>query len=328
MNKKLQEIIDLFRLERLKNDRRIVIFMICLTIATVLWFLNALSKNYTTTISYSVKYTNPPENLFLSNDPPGRLNLEVEAHGFTLLRHKMSFSVSPIVLNLSNITDADENQATVSVQTGNLIRRISEQVSNEIAVINVEPEILTFSFDSLHSKTVPVVADVNLQLKPQFFLSNNISIIPDRVELTGPASIIKSIDSLKTNALSFEGLDNPVDRMVELDHPKKTKVNPNKVNLKIPVERFTEKEIKIPLSVKNKPEDLNIKIFPSDVQVSFLVGLSDYDNISASDFEIYVAYDSEHNRETLEVIVEEKPDYIRQLMVSPQNVEFLVESEK
>lgn len=328
MNKKLQEIIDLFRPERLKNDRRIVIFMICLAIATVLWFLNILSESYTTTIPYSVKYTNPPENLFLSNDPPGQLNLEVEAHGFTLLRHKLSFSVSPIVLNLSNIIDTNENQASVSVQTGNLIRRISAQVSNEISVINVEPEILTFSFDSLHSKTVPVIDDVNLQFKPQFFLSSNISVIPDSVEVTGPTSLIKSINSLKTNTLSFEGLDGPVDRMVELDHPKKIKVTPNKVNLKIPVERFTEKEIKVPLTVKNKPEDLSIKIFPSDVQVSFLVGLSDYDKISTSDFEIHVVYDSEQNRETLEVVVEEKPDYIRQLKVSPQNVEFLVESEK
>ena len=205
MNKKLQEIINLFQLERWRNDRRIVIFIICLFIATALWFLNALSKNYTTTISYSVKYTNPPENLFLANDPPGQLILEVEAHGFTLLRHKMSFSISPIVLNLSNVTEAEApNQTTVSIQTGTLMRRISEQVSSEISVINIEPEFLTFIFDSLYTKTVPVAADVNIRLKPQFFLSGKISVHPDSVQLTGPTSIIQTIDSLKTKSRNFE----------------------------------------------------------------------------------------------------------------------------
>lgn len=329
MNKKLQEIINLFHLERLRNDRRLIIFVICLFIATALWFLNALSSNYTTTISYSVKYTNPPEDLFLSNDPPEHLNLEVEAHGFTLLRHKWSFSVSPIVLNLSGIIETENPiQNTISVQTGNLMRRISEQVSSEISVINIEPEFLTFDFDSLHSKTIPVVADVNLKLRPQFFLSSSVSVNPDSVQLTGPTSIIQNIDSLMTKTQNFEELDAPVDIMTTLVYPPKTEVTPNEINLKIPVERFTEKEIKIPLTIKNQPEDINIKIFPSDVNVSFLVGLSDYENITASDFVAYAVYDSVQNSETLKVIVEEKPGYIQQLIVSPQNVEFLIESEK
>ena len=84
MKKKLNEISGYFKLEKLKNDKRIVVFIVCLSIATVLWFLNALSKDYSTTISYPVKYVNPPGNQFLSNSPPAKFDLKVEAHGFTL----------------------------------------------------------------------------------------------------------------------------------------------------------------------------------------------------------------------------------------------------
>ena len=38
----------------------------CLLIATVLWFLNALSKDYSTTIAYPVKYIDAPKNQFLA----------------------------------------------------------------------------------------------------------------------------------------------------------------------------------------------------------------------------------------------------------------------
>lgn len=329
MNKRLQHIVAFLRLERLKNDRRIIVFMVCLLIATILWFLNALNQNYTTTVSYAVKYNNPPENLFLANDPPNQLNLKVEAHGFALLRQKLSFSVSPIVLNLAAIKNAeDEAESTFSVETENLIRRISNQVSSEITVLDIEPEIIRLVFDSLKSKMVPVAPNLHLQLKSQFFLNGNIQLKPDSVQLTGPASIINSVDSLKTKSYTFEELDSQIDMVVPLEHPEKTKVFPTKVNLNIPVERFTEKRIKVPVQVLNVPENLNIKIFPSELEVSFLVGLSDYESISATDFDIVADYSSAENKEVMEIVVMDRPNYIQQLRVSPPNVEYLIETEE
>ena len=37
--------------------RNVVTYGICVIIATVLWFLNALNKEYTTEITYPIKYT-------------------------------------------------------------------------------------------------------------------------------------------------------------------------------------------------------------------------------------------------------------------------------
>ncbi len=328
MNDKLKEIIGFFRLERLRNDRRIFVFIVCLLIATALWFLNALSKDYTTTISYAVKYTNPPQNLFLVNEPPQKLNLKVNAHGFTLLRHKLSISVSPVVLNLNSIAKTNEMAGTtVEIQTDDLVRRISEQVSSEISVTDVTPKTITFVFDSLQTKKVEVVADVDLQFKPQFFLNGSVSVKPDSVDITGPAAIIDTIFEVKTKNRKFEGMDAEVQRIVNLSNPDKTTVDPEKVTMRIPVERFTEKEFKIPVAVRNKPDDIDLKLFPSEVSVSFLVGLSDYESIKASDFSVYADYDSIKNNETIEVNVEQQPDFIQMLRVTPPNVEYLIEKD-
>ena len=132
MKKNFNKISNYFKIDKLKNDKRIVVSLVCLLIATVLWFLNALSKDYSTTITYPVKYVDAPKNQFLANEPPSKLDLKVNAHGFTLLRHKLSLSFSPIVLNLTTITQNLEDSGDgFIIYTSNLIRRVSSQVSNE-----------------------------------------------------------------------------------------------------------------------------------------------------------------------------------------------------
>ncbi len=328
MNKRLKEIIGFFSLEKIRNDRRIVVFMVCVLIATVLWFLNALSQDYSTTVSYSVKYTNPPGKLFLANNPPSKIDLKVDAHGFTLLRHKLSFSYSPIVLDLTSIAkDGEQEGNLINVRTEDLIRLVSQQVSSEIKVTDISPKIITLLFDSLYTKSIPLKADVNIDLKPQFFLTGSVIVEPDSVQITGPAAIIDTVNIVKTKTVNFEKLGNEVELAVDIVHPDKTTVSPEKANLKIPVERFTEKEFKIPLEIRNKPEDINFKIFPSEVSISFLIGLNNYEDIRSTDFQLFVDYDSINTSETLEVYVSKKPDFIQLLRISPPSVEYLIETE-
>lgn len=327
MKQQFSNIAGFFKIEKLKNDKRILVFLVCLLIATVLWFLNALSQDYSTTISYPVKYVNPPKNQFLSNEPPAKLELKVNAHGFTLLRHKLNLSFSPIVLNMTNITrNMESNSGTYSIRTNTLIRRISDQVSNEITITEILPEYFQIVLDSLKTKTIPVKLDVVTEFDPQFNLKQPISSFPEDVKITGPASILDTIFSLKTERKSFRKVNTDIQKELNIIRPNKTTLSPEKVTLKIAVERFTEKEMKIPIEVINKPENANIKLFPSEVTMLFTVGLSEFDNIKPTDFKVFADYDSiENGIEILEVTIKKKPNYIRMIRFNPSTVEFLIE---
>ena len=50
--------------------RNVVTYGICVIIATVLWFLNALNKEYTTEITYPIKYTDIHKKKLFINKPP------------------------------------------------------------------------------------------------------------------------------------------------------------------------------------------------------------------------------------------------------------------
>lgn len=329
MKNKIIDSLKFLKVEKLKNEKQIGVFLICVLIATVLWFLNALSKDYVATISYPVKYVNPPKNQFLANSPPAKFELQVEAHGFTLLRHKLSLSFSPIVLNLTAITrNIKPEDGSYNIRSETLIRRISNQVSNEISITEIRPEFVSLVLDSLISKTVNVELNIKTGFKPQYNLKEPITSIPQNVKITGPAAILDTIQVLRTELKSFNNLDATLERSLSIIHPQKTTLSPEKVILKIPVEKFTEKEIKVPVTVRNKPEGINIKLFPSEVKLTFLIGLSEFESVTTADFNVFVDYQSisDGNNESLEVVIESKPSYIQLVRISPSTVEFLIET--
>lgn len=329
MNKKISEILSYLKLEKFKNDKRIVVFSVCLLIAVSLWFLNALGKNYTTTLTYSVKYVNPPENLFLVNFPPEKLELNVQAHGFTLLRHKLAFSFSPIVLDLSAISQSIESQDnSYLIPSETLIRRIGAQVSKEITINTLSPQIIELAFDSLSSKRVPVLADIEVKFKPQHFLNGNVEPNPDSVTVTGPSAVLDTLNVLYTVSGTFEGMEKSQERMVSVKHPANTKVTPEKVALHIPVERFTEKQITLPVQANNKPDGINLKLFPSNVKIVIMVGLSEYENVSANDFKATVDYTQAiEGNSRLQVSAETQKQHIQIVNITPNPIEYLIESE-
>lgn len=329
MNKIVEDIWGLFKIKSLKNDKRIMIFMVCILIATSLWFLNALGKNYNTTVTYPVKFINPPKNQFLANTPPHTIELKVEAYGFTLLRHKLSLSFSPIVMDLTNITkNLESSSGAYSINSKTLINKISDQVSSEIRITDIQPETFRLVLDSLRTKTVPVKINVTTDFKPEFNLKYPLSVFPKEVKITGPSNVLDTIITIETKHKTFNKIDANVEKVLELVQPGQTTITPEKVNLKIKVERFTEKEMKIPVKVINQPENVSVKLFPSETKVLFTIGLSEFENIKPSDFNAFVDYNTiENGVENLKVNVDSFPGYIELIRFSPDKIEFLVEKD-
>ncbi|SHF83727.1 hypothetical protein SAMN05444274_11063 [Mariniphaga anaerophila] len=329
MNKKITEILTFFNREKLRNDKRIVVFAICLLIATSLWFLNALNKDYTTELTYSVKYVNPPKNLFLANTPPTKIDLNVQAHGFTLLRHKLAFSFSPVILDLSAISQSMGGASNeYKVPSEILIRRISDQVSKEISINAVSPQTITLVFDSMQIKKLPVLPKVSLEFEQQFFLKGVVTATPDSIEIAGPAALLDTLTVLPTEARDFKEVNKSLEKIVPIIFPQNTKVSPEKVTISIPVEKFTEKKLTIPIQGNNVPQGVDLKLFPPQITVTVMVGLNEYENVSPHDFTASVDYQQAlSGNNALDVSVKTGQSFIQLIKVVPASVEYLIETE-
>lgn len=329
MNKYISIISGYLNLQRIKSDKRIVVFAVCLLIATSLWFLNALGKDYSETLTYSVKYVNPPQNLYLAGTQPSKIELNVQAHGFTLLRNKLAFTFAPIIFDLSSIKRDNPGAGnTITVSSADLIRRIQNQLSKEILVTDITPRVITLAFDSLETKTVPVTARVKYDFKPQHNQKGAMAVEPESIQISGPSGVIDTIATLQTEAITFHNLDASLTHVLQVNYPAGTSIDPESVTLRIPVGRFTEKELILPLEIRNKPEHVNIKLFPPQIKVAAMVGLSDYENLSPGNFKALVDYEQiVAGNSSLDVMIDGKPDFVYLLKTTPASVEYLIETE-
>jgi YbbR domain-containing protein len=312
---------------KLRSNKRVAVFLICLIISTVLWFLNALGKNYNAIISYPVKFVNPPENRFLSGKPPLELQLSVEGKGFLLLQHKL-LTFSPIKLDISEmIKNSTPVTGIYNVPTQNLKNLISAEISPDLTLLFIRPEWIEIVLDSLTTKTVPVEIDLNVEFATQMHLKNKVVTHPDRIEITGPAIILEQINSVKTKVNIVNQLQNNVDQEIDLIHPEKTTIVPEKVMIHIEVEKYTEKELHVPVEILNKPPGVDLKLFPSEIKLLCSVGLSRFDQIKSSDFGIAVDYKSiTADVNSLLITIYKQPEFIQNIRLNPERVEFLIET--
>jgi hypothetical protein len=328
MHKTISKIISKLSLDSVLNNRRLVIFTLCLVTATILWFLNALSKNYTTNLNYPVKYINLPRNKFIINDPPKNLNLKVYGHGFTLLRYKMRFAVTPFALNISEIFEENKppGSGSISIVTGNIIDNVSGQISSDIQIMDIKPAAISLVFDSLESRLIPIKPLVDISFRSRFGLAGNMVTIPAIVLATGPRALIESIDTIYTRHKIIKNVDEDLTTEIALEIPKKISVDYQKAVVKIPVDEFTEKSFSVPITMRSIPGDMRIRLFPREVKVSFNIGLRQFSLVTPDSVTLYVnGEEIEAGAPTLQVHTDYYPPGIKSLKISPPHVEYLIE---
>ncbi|MDX9883685.1 MAG: YbbR-like domain-containing protein [Prolixibacteraceae bacterium] len=311
------------------HDRRVVIYLICVGIATVFWLLNMLGKEYTADIELPVRYTNLPANKVLINDLPQKFTLHANAFGFTLLRHKLSLSFSPLIFSVNDFTRSimeTGKKPEYIILTESYLNDISAQLSSDVKVLDISPDTLRFNFDQIIQKKVKVYPHVQVEPKQQYQLSGSIRTNPDSVLVSGPRSLLDTLKQIFTRYQYFKSVSEDIREDVPLVGIANLEIREKQVKLQIPVEEFTESQMLIPLSVENKPDSINLKIFPNKVKVSFLVGLSRYSEILPSDFELVVSWDeAARSRSMLKVEIRSVPPFVKSVKIAPEEVEYLIE---
>ena len=88
---------------RKKSGQKILVFLFFVALSALIWFFNALGKDYSTYISFPVRYINFPSGKVLTNDVPGRLLLKVNAKGNTIFKYQLRSNINPVVFDVQLI---------------------------------------------------------------------------------------------------------------------------------------------------------------------------------------------------------------------------------
>lgn len=331
-NRILTDLLGMTRKPRRKKitlNRRVLIYFFFLLLSILFWFLTVMNREYVTSISYPVRYIRFPEKKVLVNDIPDRLELTVNAGGYTLLRYKLQSRIAPIIFDVNSfsLNTVTGDPSTLYILTSYAKDRIAGQLSSEIEILNINPDSLFFQFADMVSKKVPVEPDLRISFEKQYMQVGPCLVEPDSVTISGPEMVIDTIEAVATEPVILSDVNRSFDRELEMQPLNKIEFDPLEVWIQVPVEKFTEASLKVQIEVINMPDSLLLRAFPPAVTINCQIGLSAYETLNEHLFRAVIDYAEVDKMlgNKLQVKIIKIPVYIQSVTFTPKSVEYIVE---
>jgi YbbR domain-containing protein len=299
-------------------------------IAVVIWYLNALNKDYTDNLKFAVKYTDLPDDKILTNTPPGHLLLTINAQGFTLLKYKLGMIFSPITMDASyNALRKTSNSPLDEyyLVTQPAFNKIAVQLSPNAVLKQISPDTVYFYLSETVRKEIPVKPNILLQFDKGFLPSGKMLVEPATVTVTGPQTITDTMQYVHTRIKSFNKLKDTLRTVIALQPVNQLRYSVNEVNIVQSIERHTEASITILIEPVNVPEGLTMKVFPGSVNVNFMIPVSDYEKIQPQMFRAVVDYFTvkDGKDSQAKVTILRSPDCVTDVKLHPASVDYIIE---
>lgn len=313
----------------LKLNRKLGIYIICLLLSCLLWLLITLSERYDTDIVFPVHYNNIPKSKVVTNRLPATITATVNAVGFNLLWYKLRGHGDSITMEIP-ASKLREHNGKYYTLTNNRLEKISAQLGDKIKVMRIMPDTIYVDFAEKLKRKLRVKHHSEITLQKQYGLSDSIKTNPEFVNVVGPKSIVERMDFAETEKISLNDISDSQQltvKFIKPDNSEAVSFSPETVTLMVPVEKYTEGSVEIPVTVRNLPKGSRLKVIPEKVKVTYLVGLSQYDKVNAADFTVGFNFKNlpkgKGNKIKMEVMA--APLFVNSVKVEPGSVEYIIQ---
>lgn len=317
---------NLINLKKLQNKTQFSIFLVCLIISIFIWFLIKMSKDYTADISYKLIYNNAPANQIITEIYDSIIYVQIDSRGFDLMNRTYLNKSHPIEIDLRNIP-VHKNRYRIGnyILSESILNQIRNQTEFPNQIHRISPDTLFLKLENCISKEVDIKTMIDLVPKKQHYIYGNITQSPLKVLLTGPPSIIDTINSIYSEPIKLENIKDDQHLKLMLLNPYKNdqvSLSVDSVELIIPIQEYTENIAEIPIKI-NGAANMRLKLFPEKVQVRYLVALKDFERITNDMFSAVINFNIKaiNNQQ---VKLDRFPAFIKIIDYEPKSVEYLI----
>jgi len=301
--------------------RRLSAFFTCLVLAFFAWAIAVLSNPRPYTAKVVLDFRNTPQRRAFHPLQSDTISVTVNGTGWDALLSRMGGG-KPITVDLHTLEN--KSYLVLSAQKD----QINSRREGDKQIISFTPDTLYFDFSNRKVKRIPVNLITSIKYKRQFFQSGNITLNPAYVIINGPSNLIDGINSWNSDTLKMDSVDENINTHVNLQPVREGNLSiyPKTIQANIPVDEFTEKELKIPVKLTNNRGGDDVKIFPQKVKVTFMISLSRFAEVNEDLFEATADLDlwRKNGYKTLPVKISKAPDYCRIVKVEPGSIDFIV----
>ncbi len=316
-------------LKRIKsglNKRKVKIFLLFLICSGLAWFISKLSDSYTSRTTFDLVYTNVPDSLLLTNASKKYVDVKLKASGFQFLW--FNFKNKKVKIDVSAM---EYRGSSYFVPQNVYTRQIDRQVGS-MTLLDIDKDTLFFRFSEVYNRKVPVISSASIELVQNYLLQGGVLLQPDSITVRGPKNEIDTIKEVQTLKMVLPEIASDFSKNISLYKPaalKNTTFSENTVRISGKVFLFSEKEIKVPVTVVNLPEETQVKTFPSTVTILCKAQRDALKDLKASDFELIADYASvkDNGNNTMGLQLRKKPKTVFSTRLLEIEVEFILSRE-
>lgn len=302
------------------------IFIVCLLIATLSWVLIKLSAIYTVTYNFNLNYVGLPVDKNITSIADSTVNISFTDKGFTLLKLDLFSNMKQMRIKVSEYSMINEKDDFFQISTTDVKKNLSKEIGIHADNILFSKPYLGFVMESLFTKKVLVTEIYTVQLREQYELYGGVLVSPQKIKVFGPKNILDTLKNVYTESANIFSIDSvqSINSSLRNPLPGILRFEPEVVNLKFRVEKFTESSLESPVDIGAIKDE--ISIFPKTVKISFKIAQKDFNNINPGLFSVIPETEGINlaTVNKLKLKISKKPAFIRDEWLAPSEVEFLI----
>ena len=304
------------------KTRKFNVFLFFLLLALIYSMLSKLTSNYTKTIVFAVKAVDVPSDQVVLDQSIDSIRLELKGYGYNLAKYYIDEPLIEISLNNLNKVNS-KYQWTKQRNFSDLQSKFNKSVS----LVSSSVDQIDFIIEQYESKKVPIELEFEIGYKSGFDSFQEYKLSKDSITVTGPNSLIDTINVIQTHKLVLNEIDSEINTKIKIKSPENNNIthSDTEIDFQLKVEKFTEESIKVPITIVNIDDNMKINYYPKVVSVLYRVSIKDYKAVNPMDFRVECDLNTiNKDNSVLISSITKKPSNVKKCRIENNQIQYVI----
>ena len=310
-----------------KAFRRWRAFIFALVVVSIVWVVSAMAEPKTFRESYALQFDGIDTARFAVTGADSIVTLRLTSNGFRALRRSIGL---PRTLHIKvAIPDNNEPAQHMTLPGKTLPDLLSKQLDmrgvTELQAITERVHLDLARRES--RKFRPDLSRVHFDFDGMAGLCGEPTVEPDSITLYGSNASLNKIDHISASEQTLHHITKSGHYRVRLNPVWKQyadlRISDEWVTVYIPTDTYIEKLITLPVAFRSATPVKQINLYPAEVTLSCLVPESDYEQLSAKDFEVCATLFTDSDA-YLTPHVARFPSQVRVRAIEPEQIQYII----
>ncbi len=304
------------------KTRKFNVFLFFVLLALIYSMLSKITSNYTKTIVFAVKPVDIPSDQVVLDQSIDSIRLELNGYGYNLAKYYIDQPIVEISLN-----DLDKVKSKYQWTKQRNFSDLQEKFNESVSLISTSVNQIDFIIEQYESKNVPVELQLELNYKSGFDSFQEYKLSKDSITVTGPNSLIDTINVIETQKLVLNQIDSDINSAIWLKPSENQNViySEESIGFQLKVEKFTEESIKVPITIVNIDDNMKINYYPKVVSVLYRVSIKDYKAVNPMDFRVECDLNTiNKDNSVLISSITKKPSNVKKSRIENNQIQYVI----